>query len=435
MSGLLIVLSLIALFIVLAIVFALKNLVHVCEPNEVLIFSGRGGTIEDTRTGKKKRIGYRLLKGGRSIRIPLLEKVYRLELTNMVIPLSIRNAYSKGGIALNVDAVANVKVAGDEAVLRNAIERMLGKQRREIMRIAKETLEGNLRGVLATLTPEQANEDKTKFQRSLVEEAGQDLKQLGLVLDTLNIQNISDERGYLDSIGRKQAAEIRKTARIKEAEARALSAVRTAENGQEKATAAIDAEIQTAHAESQRRIIDAETRRDAVIAEQESEIAALIARAEADVKVQQQRIEQVRRKLEADVLKPAEANMLAAFESAKGKAAKVAEEGEATAQALRAVTATWQAAGEQARDIFLLQKVDTLMKQVLETVHNLHIDRLTILPAGQEGKGHLASNLLSTSEQLKSTLGVDLPALLNSFTQDSESTEVMSYEDDDDDTI
>lgn len=417
MLPLFVVLGGIAVVLLVAVALVLKNLLFVCEPNEVLIFSGRRHNIQDTASGDTRSVGYRLLKGGRSLRIPLFEKVYRLDLTNMVIPLSIRNAYSKGGIPLNVDAVANVKIAGHEPILNNAIERMLGKPRREIMRIAKETLEGNLRGVLATLTPEQANEDKTKFQQNLVEEAEQDLMQLGLILDTLNIQNISDDRGYLNSIGRKQAAEVRKQARIKEAQAHAASAIRTAENDREKAIAEIDAHIQTAKAEAERRIIDATTRRNAVIAEQESEISALIARATADVKVQQQRIEQVRRKLDADIIKPSSANMQAAIEEAKGKAAKIVEEGVATAEALRAVTETWRQAGDHARDIFLLQKVDVLMKQVLETIHDLRIDKLTILPSGSNDNGNLASNLLSTSEQVKSALGIDLPALINSFNQ------------------
>src|SRR5690606_31754515 len=105
-----------------------------------------------------------------------------LDLTNMNIDVSVRGAYSKGGIPLNVQAVANVKVAGDEPSIHNAIERLLPKNRDDIMKIAKETLEGNLRGVLATLTPEEVNEDKLKFAESLTEEAGEDLAKLGLAL-------------------------------------------------------------------------------------------------------------------------------------------------------------------------------------------------------------------------------------------------------------
>ncbi|MEL6327687.1 MAG: flotillin family protein, partial [Cyanobacteria bacterium J06626_23] len=153
----------------------IRNLYYICQPNEVLIFAG------STRKVGQKKVGYRLVKGGSSIRTPLLEKVMRMDLTNMIIELRVSNAYSKGGIPLKVDGVANIKIAGEEPAIHNAIERLLGKSRKEIEKIAKETLEGNLRGVLASLTPEQVNEDKIAFAKSLLDEAEEDLEKLGLV--------------------------------------------------------------------------------------------------------------------------------------------------------------------------------------------------------------------------------------------------------------
>lgn len=202
----------------------IKNLYYICQPNEVLIFSGDRLTLSDGR-----RVGYRLVKGGSSLRKPLLEKAFRMELTNMIIELRVTNAYSKGGIPLKVDGVANIKIAGEEPSIHNAIERLLGKSREQIEKIAQETLEGNLRGVLASLTPEQVNEDKTAFAKSLLEEAEEDLEKLGLILDNLQVQNISDDVDYLNSIGRKQRANLLRDARIAEAQARTESALQAAE--------------------------------------------------------------------------------------------------------------------------------------------------------------------------------------------------------------
>ncbi len=75
--------------------------------------------------------------------------------------------------------------------------------REQIMAVARETLEGNLRGVLSTLTPEEVNQDREKFAGELLHEADHDLARLGLELDTLKIQHVSDDKGYLDSIGRR----------------------------------------------------------------------------------------------------------------------------------------------------------------------------------------------------------------------------------------
>ena len=183
----------------------------------------------------------------------------RLDLSNMIIELRVENAYPKGGIPLNVAGVANIKISGDEPGIHNAIERLIGKTQDEIRHIAKETLEGNLRGVMASLTPEQLNEDKVTFARTLLEEAEDDLQKLGLVLDTLQIQNISDDVRYLDSIGRKQLVELKRDSRIAEAEAASQSAVKQAENERITSLRRLDKDLAVATANAQKRIKDALT--------------------------------------------------------------------------------------------------------------------------------------------------------------------------------
>lgn len=361
--------------------------------------------------------GYRAIKGGRKLKIPLLEVVDRMDLTNMAINVSVKGAFSKGGIPLNVDGVANVKIAGQEPVLGNAVERLLGKGRAEIMQIAKETLEGNLRGVLSTLTPEQVNSDKILFAKQLMEEADQDMQQLGLELDTLKVQNVSDERGYLDALGRKSSAKIRMEAAIAEAETQATSVIQDAENVRQAELVRIDAAIRTLEAETERDVTDARTQQAALVAAAEGEIQALIAETRAQVAVQQARIEQVRQKLEADVIAPAEAELQAAVSRARGDAAKIVENGKATADVLCQITRAWTEAGDNARDVFLMQKLDALVETITRTVEAVKVDKVTVLglgnAAGDSGTS-LAKGAISLSEQLKSTLGVDLLAALQS---------------------
>jgi flotillin len=386
-----------------ASVLVAKNLIYVCGPNEVLIFSG----------GKHKTHGYRVIRGGRGMRIPLLETVDRLDLSNMIIEVSVSNAYARGGIPLNVSGVANVKIASMSPSLDNAIERFTNKNRAEIIKIAKETLEGNLRGVLSQLTPEQVNEDKITFAEKLLHEADVDLGKLGLDLDTLKIQNVTDERGFLDSIGRKQSAELLKTARIAEAEAHSLSAVRDAENTQSARLAEIMNDRSIIEAEADRRIRDAQTKRSAMIAEQRGEVKALIARANADLKVQEARIEQVRLMLTADILEPAKAQRTAAKEVAKGEAAKIIEDGKATVSVLNEMINTWNQGGESARDIFLMQKLQPIMKQLLSSIDDIRIDKITVLPTSDQSS---ISNTVRRIEEIKAGTGVDIPQLLKDFT-------------------
>ena len=382
-----------------------KNLIYLCGPNEALIFSGARH-----RDDANRQVGYRVVKGGRGIRIPLLETVDRLDLTNMIIEVSVSNAYALGGIPLSVNGVANVKIAGHSPAIDNALERFLGMSRHEIIKIAKDTLEGNLRGVLSQMTPEEVNNDKITFAEKLLEEAEHDLTKLGLVLDTLKIQNVSDDKGFLDSIGRKQSAEVIKRARISEAETRAQSTTRDAENTKTAELASIQAKKTIIKAETERRVKDAQTRKEAMIAEQEGEVKALIARARADVEVQRARVEQVRRRLEADVLAPAQAKMEADRAKAKGDAARIIEDGKATVVVLEEMITTWQSGGENAREIFLMQKLQTLMSSLVSTIETVEIDKVTVLPGQSNSTAVKAVTLV---EELKGALGVDIPELIH----------------------
>jgi flotillin len=401
--GTLVGVSVMAGFAALAVA---RNLIHICGPNEVLVFSG-GKSIDS----KGRPRGFRIIKGGRGFRIPLIETVDRIDLTNMVIDVTVANAYSRGGIPLTVQGVANVKIAGHDPALSNAIERFMGKERKEIVKIAKDTLEGNLRGVLSQLTPEEVNEDKITFAEKLLEEAEHDLGKLGLTLDTLKVQNVSDEVRYLDSIGRKQSAEVVKRARIAEAQAKATSTEREASNLLKSKRAGLSSDTGVTRAEITRRIRDAETRLAAVVAEERGKVLSRIAAAEAELKVQEARVEQIRRRLQADVVTPAQAEMEAAQAKAKGDASRIVEDGKATVAVLREMTLTWKQGGDNARDIFLMQKMQTLMTSMVSTIDKVEIDRVTVLPRGQGSDGS-AARAVRLVEELKATLGVDLPQLL-----------------------
>jgi len=333
----------------------------------------------------------------------------------MIIELNVTNAYSKGGIPLKVDGVANIKIAGEEPMIDNAIERLLGKTQKQIKGIARETLEGNLRGVLAGLTPEQVNEDKMAFARSLLEEAEDDLERLGLVLDNLQIQNISDEQDYLNSIGRKQRAELKRDARIAEANNQAESALKATENQKNTTLRKIEGEIETARAEADQRRQNAITQREAGVAEAESEIAAEVARTQAELSVQQERRKQVEQQLQADVIAPAQAECQRAQADAKGQAASIVEDGKAQAEGLRSLAESWKAAGDNAREIFLYQKLEPLLGNMLDTVPEMDVERVTVIDPANGGS---ATKLAAFMEQLKDATGIDIAGAAERLTQD-----------------
>src|SRR5579859_4299822 len=175
------------------VTFILSRFLYICAPNQILIFSGRKHRLPDGTT-----VGFKVIHGGRAFRMPLLEQVSRMDVRLYGVEVGVQNAFSKGGIPLTVHAIANVKIATDPRHVRQAVERFLGMEPAAIMMVARQTLEGVLREVLSQLTPEEVNEDRLKFAETLVRNAKDDFDKLGLQLDVLKVQHVSDDQKYLD---------------------------------------------------------------------------------------------------------------------------------------------------------------------------------------------------------------------------------------------
>ena len=239
----LLLLPVVVLVVVLALFIAgwlfSRNYIKV-SPNAVAVFSGRKRRLSDGKV-----VGYRLVRGGAALRIPLLEKVEYLSLNVMTIPLEIKRAYTLKGVPVSVKAVANVKIRSDDMSLQAASERFLGMTHDVIQKVIFQTLEGHLRSILGTLTVEEINNDRQSFAQKLTSEAAADLEKMGLGVDVLTIQEISDEEEYLNALGKRRTAEVKRDATIGEAEATRDAKIKSALALQEgeKARFAAEAEI------------------------------------------------------------------------------------------------------------------------------------------------------------------------------------------------
>ena len=155
-----------------------------------------------------------------------------LSLNIVSIPLRIQRAYTKEGVAVTVEAVANVKIASDDMSLRGASERFLGMSTEQIKGVIFQTLEGHLRAILGTLTVEEINADRQAFAQKMTDEAALDLKKMGVNIDILTIQQISDEQG-IDALGKKRTAEVKRDAVVGEAQAQRDAMIKSAMADQE----------------------------------------------------------------------------------------------------------------------------------------------------------------------------------------------------------
>src|SRR5262245_36736287 len=400
------------LAVLLLLLVIYRYLLRICRPNEILIFSGRKHKTADGRT-----VGYRVVFGGRGVRVPVVETVDRMDVSLISVPIAVQGAYSEGGIPLNVHAIANIKVSTDRRFCGNAIERFLGKGRQEIARVVKETLEGHLRGVLATMTPEELNQDRLKFARHLEASAKPDLEKLGLELDVLKIQHIADDRNYLESIGRQRIAEILRTAEVAESDAS-----RTAEQAEAAARARGEVAQTNAQAAVQRkqnelRQIKAEVDAEARSEEVRAEAAGQQARAEADLELQKIRGDLEQLRLEAEVKIPAEVEQQVRELFAAGQAATIAADGEAMAASLAEVAAAWRDSGGRAMDMFVLQHLDQIFGDVANAAQKMKVREVNLIDGG-DGKtipAYAASypaTMAALLEQVTRTLGVDIAKVI-----------------------
>jgi flotillin len=409
MLGFWIGLGIIAILVILAFI---KANLRICHPNEILVFSGRKRRLKDGT-----EVGYRTIKGGRGLKIPIIESVTRLPLNIISIDLELTGALSKGIIPINIQAMATVKIAGsEEEGLSNALERFLGKNITDISQVAKENIEGSLRGVLATLTPEEANSNRLEFAERVVSEARGDLMRLGLVLDTFKIKHISDDQGYLEAVGRRKNAEVRRDARITEANAEAEARLVAADAKKKGNVAEAVADMTIVEAENELRVKKADLASVANRAEARAKVAGDIARVSEEQKLEEQRVKMNRSKYEAEVIVPARAEKEAKELRAVGDAARIAEDGRATAEAVRVLREQWEK--EDTRELFLIQQLPDILDKVTRVVaDNLRIDKITIVDSGN---GHgmpsyvkgVTGSIVAIFEEVKNATGLDIPEIL-----------------------
>ena len=408
-----------ALFILLVALNLISRwMIRICRPNEMLVVTG-----SRSNQGQQGMKGYRVVaNGGWTFVKPILETARRMDVTLLPVLVEVKNAYSKGGTPLNIQAIANVKVSSDPDVRNNAIERFLGRDSEEIVQVAKENLEGNLRSVLAQLTPEQVNEDRLRFAERIAEDVGDDLRRLGMQLDTLKIQSVFDDVDYLNSISRRRVAQIVRDAEIAEAEAIGEAERKEAEMEEVAEVVRTEADTVVLEKDNAVRTKVAQMEKQARSEEERTTAAELEARAKAQQQLQKVRSELERLRLEAEEVLPAQARQRARELRARGQAAATAEDVKASALVNDLLTQVWEDAGSTAELVFLLQQIEMVLDQATRIPSRLTLKRITSLD------GNDATSLASLValnhvvvrqffEQVKEILGIDLLATLSTTQQ------------------
>jgi flotillin len=428
----------------------------VAGANEALIISGR------REKGAEGQVGLKVVRGQGVIVLPLINKVGRLHLSARQINVQLSDAVTKQGIKCAVQGVATVKIGSDEESIRAAAERFLERED-QIDSIVKNVLEGSLRSIVGTLTVEELNYDRAKFQQEVQSAARSDLATSGLTIDNFTIQAIRDEVGYMDLIGQQETARRERDARMAKATADQEAAVREAEAQQIKLNAARDVSLRQAEIESVTAAANAKaaqagplaqaeatqevTRKQTELAQLEADkrqkelIASTIRPAEADADAQVKRAEGEKLARIAAAQADAERVRLAgqaeaAINIMKGEAqarvtlvnaesvAKqttlegnaeagiVLSKGEAEAKALALRAEAYRQFNEAAVIQTVLSMLPEIVRAAAEPMGQ--IDNLTIMSA--DGASELVKNTTRTvaeaSTAVKGLTGIDVPALI-----------------------
>jgi flotillin len=430
-SPFLVVTGVVILILILAFV---ASRYKVAGANEAIIVAGsRGAKVRDehgrvvSSPGDK---GVKVVVGGGTIVMPLLNRIGRLKLTARQINVQLSDAVTSQGIKVQVQGVATFKIGRDVESLRNAAERFLDAKPEQVDSIVKNVLEGSLRSIVGTLTIEELIRDRQKLLQQVQDAAKGDLATSGLQIDAFTIQSFSDESNYIELLGQQSVSTVTRDARMVKATTDQEAAVREAESQQIKINAGRDVALR-----------EAETKTQVAAAQARADQAGPLAQAEAQQEVVRKQTELAQ--LEADrkekellssTVKPAAAEAQAVIARAEGdKRARIASaeadaettrleggaeaqivltKGEAEAKALAMRADAYKQFNEAAIIQTVLAALPEIVRAAAEPMG--HIDSLTVMSA--DGASDIVKNatraMIESTTAIKGLTGLDVPNLI-----------------------
>ncbi len=448
-----------AILVVGAIIMlaALLNRYRRCPSDKILVIYGTRGT-----NGSAKCI-----HGGGAFVWPIIQDYAYLSLTPISIEANLTNALSRQNIRVDVPCRFTVGISTEGDSMNNAAERLLGLKPADIQEMARDILFGQLRLVIASMSIEELNSDRDKFQENIMKNVEIELKKIGLKLINVNVTDIKDESGYIEALGKEAAAKAINEAKVSVAEqdkigeigrAEALkeTRIRTSEANAMAIAGENKAKVEVANSDADRREREAEAQRRAVAAEKVAQAKALEEAYSAEQLAETARAERERASQQANVIVAqevekrrvvieAEAEAEQKRVQAKGEADAIFAKMEAEAKGLYQIL-TKQAEGydqmiraaggdaNKAYMLLLLEKLPELVRTQVEAIKGINIDKVTVWDNGgqsADGKGSTAnfvSGLLKSVPPLSDLFeqaGMNLPEYLGKRkTSDADAEEV-----------
>lgn len=436
---------------VLILITFLCNYIKV-PPNVALIVSGRRRKYRvKGEDGKEvvKEFGYRIVRGGATFVIPFFERVDRLNLGIMQVDIKTTQPVpSQEYIGMMVDGVANIKIGSDDVSVATAAEQFLGWKQADIAAVAMQVLEGNMREIIGRMTIADLVQNRDKFAQETQRAATTDMKNMGLEIVNLTIQNFADNDGVLDTLAVKNIAEKKRDADIARSEAERDTVIRQSIANQEGNKARTEANARIAEQDKELELQRAQFRAEQDRAKAEADLsyqvqqessrkaleteraAAELIRLQKETELQAQQVQIQREKLSVEVRERAEAERDAKIAEAEAKlieaqkeaearlilAQKEAEairlKGEAEADAMLKKAEAMQRYGQAAMMQMIVDKLPDMARAVSEPLSKT--DKIILF--GEGGATSMARDtagaMLQTFEAVKDAVGLDIPRML-----------------------
>jgi flotillin len=405
--------------------------------------------------------GTRVIKGHGTVILPMLENCRDLSLELMSFDVAPQqDLYTKQGVAVTVEAVAQIKVKSDTESVLTAAEQFLTKTNAEREGLIRLVMEGHLRGIIGQLTVEEIVKQPEMVSDRMRSTCADDMNKMGLEVISFTIKEVRDKNEYISNMGKPDVARIKRDADVATAEAERDTAIRRALATREAAVARAQADQERVLAETLSMAKQAESTRDLEVKKAQYQETTKKQQAQADkaydiqtnimqqqVVAEQVRVQQVEREqqvkvqeaeiirrekeLIATVLKPAEVERqrietLAAAEKqrltveAEGHAASIRQQGEAEAEIIfkkgdaeaRAMNVKAEAF-QQYNQAAVIDKLLTGLPEVVRALASplANVDKITIVSTGN---GDAAGMNKITGDLAK--MAAQVPALFETLT-------------------
>ena len=423
----------ISLFIVFlfAVILFLASRFRRCPSNRILAVYGKlagGGSV-------------RTYHGGGTFVWPLIQDYSYLDLIPMTINIPLKGALSMQNIRVNVPSTFTVAINTTPESMNNAAVRLLGLAAEEIREMATEIIFGQLRLTVASLTIEQINQDREKFLEAIRNNIDPELRKIGLYLINVNITDITDESGYIESIGKKAASTAVNQAKVDVAEQEKRGDIGRAGAEKERRIQVSAFNAQAVEGENTAQASIAAYNADLAEREAEAHQRGMVAGQKAEAEIQHAKADAETKRLVAEEVVPQEIEKRKIEINAEAEAQKLRKEALGQADAILAVRSAEaqgvqrvlnakaegysnmvRACRDNSRDaatMLMVEKMEELVKLQTEAIRHLKIDKITVWDSGSAEKGSSTANFLSSMikslpalHELAQMAGVELPNYL-----------------------